>query len=528
MSIPLIALPYLITALIDLALIGYALSRRKAPTAWPLIAMMASAFMWSFFYGMMISVEGMALKVLFSKLTFLGLGTIQVLVYLFARAFTGQRGRIPLPAILVTCAYMVVTIAAALMGDAWPVLRHGYYLKETAGISVLGYTNGPLFYAHIGVSLLFVVFNLRVARHALTKGPAFRRRPAAMIIASCLGVAVVDYLFQLGITPVPGLNFSSATMSISSGMIAVLAIRYRMFAGAYSTAEIIMDGIYDLVLIVDAGGILMDLNREARGQLGLGDDAIGAPAGEGDGALASALAQIQALCPADGSGSLDVTMRRGGETVYYEASRRPILTKGGKRVGEVIQLRDVTERRQTLAQLQEKIRQVEDLHRRVREEAIHDHLTGLYNRRYLAEMLDRMLALARRESSPMAFVMADLDHFKELNDTKGHQAGDRVLIKVGEVFRQRLRASDIAYRYGGEEFLAILPDTDLPGAMDLVEGLRLGLREALGAKGLTMSFGVSVFPRHGAQADALVKAADDALYAAKARGRDRVETADSI
>ena len=334
-----------------------------------------------------------------------------------------------------------------------------------------------------------------------------------------MGVASVDYLFQIGVSPVPGLNFASASMAVSSGLIAYLAIRYRMFAGAYSTAEIIMDGIYDLVLIVDGEGILMDMNRVARERLGLGEDSIGKPAGEGNAELAAAMARIMADCPSDGSGSLDISMRRGGETAYYEASRRPIRTGTGRRVGEVLQLRDITERRQTLAQLEEKIAQVEALHRQVREEAIHDHLTGLYNRRYLAEILDRMLALARRESTSLAFIMGDIDHFKQLNDTRGHQAGDRVLAQVGEVFRTSLRASDIAYRYGGEEFLAVLQDTDMDGAIEVAESLHRALR----ARGIPMSFGVAAHPLHGDAAETVLKAADEALYRAKNSGRNQVQ-----
>jgi len=158
--------------------------------------------------------------------------------------------------------------------------------------------------------------------------------------------------------------------------------------------------------------------------------------------------------------------------------------------------------------------------------AASDALTGLPNRRAADETLRRMAAHAGRRVSPLAAVLLDLDHFKQINDIHGHDQGDAALAEVGQILASTLRASDFAARYGGEEFLILLPDTDRTAAQDVAEKLRIAIEQAeLAHVGpLTASFGVAVLPDDTGEAEQLVRKADRALYAAKAAGRNRVET----
>jgi diguanylate cyclase (GGDEF)-like protein len=176
----------------------------------------------------------------------------------------------------------------------------------------------------------------------------------------------------------------------------------------------------------------------------------------------------------------------------------------------------VGERGRAMASLAEALREL-------REQAITDPLTALYNRRFLQDYLPRELARARRRGAPVAILMIDLDRFKRVNDTAGHAAGDSVLTKVGALLKRHIRTSDVACRYGGEEFLLVLPETALDGARRKAEQIRAGIernRDVL--LGVTASLGVALFPDHAADPDALTRAADLALYEAKARGRNRV------
>jgi diguanylate cyclase (GGDEF)-like protein len=165
----------------------------------------------------------------------------------------------------------------------------------------------------------------------------------------------------------------------------------------------------------------------------------------------------------------------------------------------------------------------------LKEQSLRDPLTGLYNRRFLDETLERELARAQRQGAPLALIMTDIDHFKRFNDTRGHDAGDAVLRSVAQTLKSHIRGGDIACRFGGEEFTVILPECALDAASKKAEILRQAIAslvlshdgQALGT--VTMSFGVAFFPEDGSDSTGLLKAADTALYRAKNAGRNRVE-----
>ena len=181
----------------------------------------------------------------------------------------------------------------------------------------------------------------------------------------------------------------------------------------------------------------------------------------------------------------------------------------------------VSERSRTLKELRTALR---NLHT----QAVTDPVTHLLNRRYLSEFLPREVIRARRSGDSLAVLMIDLDHFKRFNDDFGHDAGDLVLKEVAQLLLAHIRGSDIACRYGGEEFVLVFPDTTLEGARrraeeirGAVKELRLSLRgKALGQ--VTVSIGVGLIPDHVASPEALIRVADEAMYAAKSAGRDRV------
>lgn len=169
----------------------------------------------------------------------------------------------------------------------------------------------------------------------------------------------------------------------------------------------------------------------------------------------------------------------------------------------------------------------------LRSQAIRDPLTGLYNRRYLEEMMERETRRAVRAEHGLGVLMLDLDHFKKFNDTFGHEAGDTVLRETAAFLLKSVRAEDIVCRFGGEEFVVILPVADLKTTQARAERIRSRLRElsvvhqgkTIGP--ITVSIGVAELPQHGTTYKELLEAADAALYRAKAHGRDRIIVADA-
>ena len=172
--------------------------------------------------------------------------------------------------------------------------------------------------------------------------------------------------------------------------------------------------------------------------------------------------------------------------------------------------------------------EIKALNLKLLEMSIRDGLTGLFNRRYLDEMLIRELAHAKRKNLSLSLIMGDLDSFKSINDTFGHQEGDQVLEVFSELIIKNSRTSDICCRYGGEEFLLICLDMTEEIAIERAEQLRIATESQRiqfkngNSVNVTASFGIAVFPQHGSEPEVLIAAADNALYRAKNAGKNQV------
>src|SRR6267378_611945 len=180
------------------------------------------------------------------------------------------------------------------------------------------------------------------------------------------------------------------------------------------------------------------------------------------------------------------------------------------------------------AELAQRNREAALLREKLQEQAMHDKLTGLYNRHYVEEWFGLELRRAQRHGRPIAAIMLDVDHFKRFNDTFGHEAGDMVLREVAGALRRSTRGSDVASRYGGEEFLVLLPECPFDAALRKAEKMLeevAKLELQYGDKPLgpvTVSLGVAAFPDHAKESAELLRHADEALYLAKQMGRNRV------
>ena len=201
--------------------------------------------------------------------------------------------------------------------------------------------------------------------------------------------------------------------------------------------------------------------------------------------------------------------------VYWAGSERVIQCN----------IRDITERKQ----VQDALLKSEAL---LREQSVRDHLTGVFNRRYMEETLGRELLRASRKGLSLGIIMFDMDDFKGFNDTYGHAAGDAILRELGNLLLKHVRGEDIASRYGGDEFILIMSDASREVTVERAERLCEHVRhihtqyEGQTLDAVSLSVGVAIFPEHGSTSDVLLKSADDALYRAKREGRGRVVVAD--
>ena len=231
------------------------------------------------------------------------------------------------------------------------------------------------------------------------------------------------------------------------------------------------------------------------------------------------------------SGSV-YSLERPQGTIWYELS---ITAKGDPRNPEtnfIVLSRDITDRK--LAEeklqlanvtLQERLVEIEALQGRLREQAVRDHLTGLYNRHYLQETLEREISRAMRSEQSVSIMIMDVDHFKRVNDSYGHKVGDLVLRALGDLLRSSIRAGDIPCRYGGEEFIIVMPNVPLSIAHERAAHISSRINELQVPHEdvhlqVTVSVGVATIPQHGLNGEDVLLRADRALYRAKELGRN--------
>jgi diguanylate cyclase (GGDEF)-like protein len=273
--------------------------------------------------------------------------------------------------------------------------------------------------------------------------------------------------------------------------------------------------------------------------------------------------RLEAATPLPGGSPLAATLRgaeprsclavRSGRT-HHEGGGRPALLScavcapcagasacvplvvGGEVIGSVLMVGPAPYDEANEQRIRESVSQAAPVLANLRNLAIAeiraatDGLTGLPNKRAVADALNRIFAQASTTSSPLALLVLDVDHFKQVNDTRGHAVGDRVLANIGAVIRGVLRTRDFAGRNGGEEFTILLPDTEIRMALPIAERVRAAIAEISlpgSDVGVTVSIGVAGFPQHASTPEQLERLADAALYLAKRQGRNRVELAEA-
>ena len=261
--------------------------------------------------------------------------------------------------------------------------------------------------------------------------------------------------------------------------------------------------IYAALKLTAVASIPIITDGRCVGVLDLARDVAGYPFDDEQIQIATLLAQLAALV-------LDSVQ-------LYAGAEHEI----GERQRAEAELRVANER------LQQQLTEIEALQALLREQANRDPLTGLYNRRYLHDTLEREVSRAAREGSALSIVIMDIDEFKTINDRFGHAAGDQMIQSLGHLLQTQTRSGDVACRYGGEEFLVVLPGASLAAAQARAEHWRAVFQSQRlawpgGELRATLSLGIAAFPSQGRDGDEVVRRADQALYVAKAQGRNQV------
>jgi diguanylate cyclase (GGDEF)-like protein len=419
---------------------------------------------------------------------------------------------------------------------------HGlFYGADSAPIDAspgapVRYQHGPLFYATAVYVYLFMTFCMGVVVRAAALSQGLHRRHylAFVLVTAVPWVGNVGYVVfgwtLFGFDPTP---FSFAFTLVA---FAWLIVGVRLFDLLPVARHLLLEALLDPVLVVDPRGRVIEANPAALKLAGLQQGWQGRELGD----WPVFGADLQRLLDEQAGAAAGLPLTLTSAARYYEVRVRAIeraSRHGPAQLGHMLYVRDVTQRHlselklaEALALSEERLRTISSLHEQLREQALCDPLTGLYNRRYLDEFFARELSRAQREQLPLAVALIDLDHFKRLNDECGHLVGDDVLKSVAQHLLDNLRSTDAVFRIGGEEFLLILPGLDAAAATSRLESLRaqlalIGQPTRIGALPVTLSAGIALWPAHGEGLDGLLQAADVALYTAKRNGRNRVQLA---
>jgi len=500
---------------------------RRVPGSPALMIQMIGEGWWTFCYALQMFsfVHPAAEPFFWSKMTFWGVVMIPAGFLVWTSRYTGNDRWVTPWTIALLCIEPVVFNLLV-----WTDSRHGLF----SGTFLLNGRLGVAFYLHTLYSYLLLLAGAALlVLHWLRLPPSYKKQ-ALLVLSGLVGSSIFNVMSVLVTGPLLRLDISPLGFMIAGAIFTYAQLRHRLFDIMPVARHAVVDGMRDGVVVLDKDNRIVDLNPAAQTMLHVRlEESLGKMAG----AVLPGWADIEREAAAGDEAVMEYRLDEAANR-RIEMHRTVMRDKRNQPGGKLILLRDVTHLknieqalRETNTALLLKIAEIEALQAKLKEQAIRDPLTGLYNRRFLNETLSRELAQAVRSQRPLSLAMIDLDRFKNINDTYGHEAGDQFLKALGDLLLEQTRFGDVACRFGGEEFVVVLPGAPLEIAAIRVNQMRqffavrkIAIRGT--ALSVTFSAGVAGFPEHGSDDASLLAEADRALYAAKAAGRNRVIAGD--
>jgi diguanylate cyclase (GGDEF)-like protein len=465
--------------------------------------------------------SGMAAKVRIGKLEYLGLSTAALLAYLFVRTYTGRR-RLPLGAALMLWLVPAVTFALAMTNEQHQLIWSHIAPSSSDPKAPLIYTLGPAARALVVYNYGLMLWAVWTAVRWAASAHRTYRRQAGVMAAGIMLPIVCSALYLLRWAPPAWIALLPMAFTASGALVYLAIFRFHFLDLMPEARATLVENMPDGVLVLDGRTRIVDSNPAARRLFSEQDSRMD---GEEACDVLGSLPQICAALDEHVAAAFDMLSPQD-DRVHLEVQVVPLRSR---RVdgGTLLIFRDVSEKWRAEEELRTQLSQNLELQEKLREEVLRDSLTGAFNRRMLQDALEREIASAQREGTSLALVVIDLDHFKDVNDHHGHQAGDRMLQEVARLLQAGSRASDVVCRYGGEEFVLVMPRASLDDARRRADQWRrdlesLAVAYELAVIRITMSVGVSTYPSCGECAEELLRTADRALFEAKREGRNRV------
>jgi diguanylate cyclase (GGDEF)-like protein/PAS domain S-box-containing protein len=506
----LLLIPYLISAGISTWLGVHAWRRRSIAGAQLFAGIAFSEAVWTLGYVMQLITPSLEGKIFWNNTQFIGAIAAPLMFLGFAldydqpyrppRRFSWKH---------------VAPVAILMVLFVWTDELHGLfrgnaYIVASQPFSELLFEPVPGYavYTIYAYSLLILTTLILISRY-LNASQLYRIQ-VGIVLFGILVPWVSTVITALGLIPLKLHELTPITFGISNLIIAWALFRYHLFEIVPVARDYLIEQMRDAVFVLDSLLRIVDLNPSAKKILGLGNIEV---AGE----------KIDAFLPLNVnwsdiiSGSLkniEIVLEKEGRPGYYEVQSSKLNHPWGRSTLYLVVLRDIHERKE----IEEKLRLL----------AITDPLTGIFNRRHVFNLAQQEIERALRKGHDLSIILFDIDDFKQVNDAFGHLVGDKVLENLTQHCQVDLRSFDIFGRYGGEEFVIVLPETDSDHAWQVAERIRvlienLSIPDAHESVHVTISAGIASLGAHSKMSrDQLLEQADRALYRAKAAGRNQV------
>ncbi len=521
------------------ALISFAAAittwRRSAPGSSALSLLLLSMAIWAGCYAtrwMDISVQA---KIFWFRVMFIGVASIPTLFLLFTLSFTHNQYWLTPRHLILLSIQPLTSLLLQWTNQYHHFIYRSLELTQQNGFVAIELIRGPWYFVNIFYSYAIIGVGFFLMSQGALRLGALYRYQYRLIMAASLLPWLANVFNEINFETNSKLDFAPLTFGIS-GIIYVFSILRTRFMDLIPVARShLIENMRDGVMVLDAQNRIVDVNPameiflEQPPSYYLGKDASQVFGGW--------MQQIDSLWD---EVETRAELKVPKHPRYLDLRVTPLYDKDQLLNGRLMVFRDVTERKQTEKRLryvnerlQSQLIEIGLLQSKLREQAIRDPLTNLFNRRYLEETLDRELARAGRESYPVCIIMVDLDHFKQTNDSYGHDAGDQVLRALANMLAEQSRRGDFACRYGGEEFVIVMPNISQRTAYERARKLRRCLKSLqisyeCHSLTTTISMGIASFPENGETRQALLRASDRAMYAAKQAGRDYILTYDQF
>ena len=473
-----------------------------------------------------------ASKILWSQISYIGFVAVTPFFFLFILAYTSQ-ARVDKSTIIGIFIVPALILLAAWTNQ-WHHLLWSNFFWGSIRYNILIYEHGILFYLHIIFIYILVFYGLALLLQKIPKSlPPFRSQLIIIFISGLFPI-ISGSLYIFNIDLVQGMDTSSFGFLLTNLLLAFGFARYQLLDLVPVARDLLISRFQDGMIVIDWKNRIVEINQNAKDLLKI---SAANPIGENFQELIPFPVNPEELSRQNQSTEYCLSEDLNE---YIELRISSLVPHSFNPPGYLMVFRDISAQKQIELQLKNaneslhnQIDEINNLQELLKEQATHDPLTGLYNRRLTDEVLNQQLEHSRLHNQPYSILIMDIDHFKNINDEYGHQTGDAMLQEYGDCILVSTRTNDFSCRLGGDEVLMAFQNMPLAEAEKKAEVIRTKLQEIVLEKenkiiSTTVSIGIATFPDHGDNVKELVNCADQALYLAKERGRNQVVTASSV